>query len=85
MHIYSMGYDDILKMPIYTFWELSKQVEKIRSVNDKRMFLCVSNIMGEKSEHYIEQLDQNIGNVVVVENKFDREGFNRLKRMMGAQ
>ncbi len=78
-----MGFNDVLNLPIYTFWEMSKNTNRIRAIEDKRMFSCIQNMLAENPQHYIDNLDREIGDIITFKPTFDVSGFKRLRAIMG--
>lgn len=82
-----MRYHDLLDIPIYTFWELSRNVERIRAEEDQRMLTLVSHAFSGDPQKYLERLDQERGQVVVVDKTIaapmDKSALAHLKSMMG--
>jgi len=86
MHFYSMSYGELLQLPIYTYWELAQNIDRIRAEEDRRFFVVISNLFSTEPEKFMRRLEQEMGSVVEVqhgETGFDEAGFNNLKRMMG--
>lgn len=83
MHFYSVGYTELLSMPISAFWELSRCVHRIQAEEDLRMInLLGASFNGDKD--YINSLKDARGAVVDgVQESFDSKGFNRLKYLIG--
>ena len=84
-----MSYEDVMELPIYTFWELSSNVNRVAAEEDKRFFTTMLNAIGVAfggdSKKYMRQLNKEIGRTVEgCDNaELDRQGFNSLKQMMG--
>ena len=83
MHFYSIGYVALLSLPIITFWELARNVDRIRAEEDRRFFIAVSNVMGGKADDYLKSLEREQGTVFESETQFDKAGFDNLKRLVG--
>jgi hypothetical protein len=82
MHFYAIDYSGLLALPIYTFWELARNVDRIRAEEDRRMMQLISNaIMGDGG--YYKNLTEQMGEVITVsEETFDRKGFENLRQIM---
>jgi hypothetical protein len=86
MHFYSIGYGEFLKLPIYTFWELAKNVDRLRAEEDRRQFIVVSQLFSKDPQKFLDELQREMGKIVEVQHGdsgFDEAGFNNLKRIMG--
>ena len=86
MHFYSIGYGEFLQLPIFTFWELARNIERIRAEEDRRQFTVISHLFSTEPEKFMQALNEEMGKVVEVQHGdhgFDEAGFNNLKRMMG--
>jgi len=86
MHFYSIPLNAVLNMPIYTFWEMSQNVQRIMAEEDMRMVAIVTSALGGAKE-LVQNLNKERGEVVKVENPYqaslDRDGLAQLKRFMG--
>lgn len=85
MHFYHIGYEALLRLPIYTFWELSRNADRIRAEEDLRQLNLYQGIFGE-ADKIAKQLQADRGEVVEIEypnHGFDRAGFEQLRMMMG--
>ncbi len=86
MHFYSISYFDFLKLPLSVFWELSRNVDRIKAENDLRFIQAIGiSISGESNG--IESLKKQLGTVVEVKNiekdqGYDSDGINTIKAMM---
>lgn len=78
-----MGYFEVLKLPVKTFWALNKQVGRLRAEEDQR---DLGNLSASQSaEGYkarMEALQREIGAPTVVEKSFDEAAFLRLQAKM---
>ena len=86
MHFYSIGYGELLSLPIYTFWELARNIDRLRADEDRRQFIIVSQLFAKDPQKYLDELHREMGDIVKTqhgETGFDEAGFNNLKRMMG--
>jgi hypothetical protein len=82
MRFYGMDYEALLGLPIITFWELSKNVDRIRAEEDIRLTVLTSQAFAGDPENYIKKLESEQGMVVEIESKFDRAGYERLKALV---
>jgi hypothetical protein len=78
----------MLRLPIYTFWEMAKNIDRIRAEEDKRFFLLIQNAFMGEPEKFFKQLDREQGAIYEVHEPddnsygFDRDGFNRMKALV---
>ncbi len=85
MHVFSIGYWELLSLPITVFWELSQNADRIKADNDQRQFALLSNIVGGDPQKYLTKLEKERGQVIEIndpEQGFDKAGMNRLKSLM---
>ena len=79
-----MGYFDVLKLPLKTFWALNRQIARLRAEEDVR---SMANIAAANSsdgyKQRIQQLQGEIGQPVGIIKKFDEAAFQRLKGKFG--
>lgn len=71
-------------MPV--FWELSRNIDRIKAENDIRFYKVVSHVVGGDTQRFIDGLVAERGEVTStadVETGFDRRAFDRLKGMIG--
>lgn len=74
----------MLSLPIWTFWELARNVDRIRAGEDKRFFQVIQHsIMGEPQK-FFDHLQKEQGRVFDSERivKTDHEGLTRLKHLI---
>jgi hypothetical protein len=68
MRFYSMSYENVIKLPIYTFWELSRNIERLRADENSHdlKILCsaISSAFGGKVEKTFEELHKRKGEIV---------------------
>lgn len=80
MHFYSISYNELLDLPIYLFWELSKNIGRLQAEQDLRLFRLLQNIIGGNPKEYINDLVKERGNIIVGDDyTFDKQGLNRLR------
>lgn len=83
MHFYSISYNDLLNIPVYVFWELAKNIDRIRAEEDMRLFALMQNVVGGDPKELYRHLNKEKGQVVIgVDNTFDKEGLNRLRGLI---
>jgi len=87
MHFYALGYSEFLKLPYYTFWELARNTDRIKSSDDLRLLALLGNAFAGDSGAYVQGLKDTIG-VVVEEEDFVKagevnSGLLNLRAMMG--
>lgn len=88
MRFYSLSYNDILKLPIYTFWELSKNIERLRADEEAHelSILCsaIGSAFGGKIDKVFKELHSRKGDIVKEEESNDpKVNINKLKLIMG--
>ncbi len=88
MHFYSMSHAELLSIPVYTFWELSKNVGRIQASVDIRQVTLLSEIIGGDPNKYVKSLQEARGDAVSTNrvedsSDFDQFGFAALKLKMG--
>lgn len=84
MHFYSMGHGELMKLPIYTFWEMSRNMDRIRAEEDLRFMSTLSSIF-DKEQTVAKKLQQDIGTIYETSDEdigFDKGAFGALKLMM---
>lgn len=83
MHFYSMNYAGVLELPLHTFWEMSRNVDRIRAEEDMRMIAVIGQAFSEK-EDYFNRLQADRGEIATSDKPYvDRSGLDNLKFMMG--
>lgn len=73
-------------LPISVFWELSRNMDRIKAEDDMRMFRLLTNCIGGDPQRTIKDLKNERGEIAVTDDPdtgFDRTGFRKLKAMMG--
>jgi len=88
MRFYSISYNDVLQLPVYTFWELSKNIERIRADEEAHelSILCsaVGSAFGGKIEKVFNELHKKKGEIVKQEAKdTPQSNIDKLKQIMG--
>lgn len=86
MHHYAMSLPSLLDLPIYTFWELSRNAERQRASEDMRMLGLLSQVIGGDTNSYAKELEEKRGVIVRIDqgnSEFDKSGYQRLRLMMG--
>lgn len=80
-----MSVGDVWELPIYTFWELSKNIDRLRAEDDIRHFILFQNALGGGGSEYLDQLREQQGTVVDADRteQFDKDSLNRLKMLLG--
>lgn len=84
MHFYAINFDGFMRLPIYTFWELARNVNRIRAYEDRRRLYSSSYAFGGDSEKYLDGLKDEMGEILVDDSpeEFDKGGLNKLASMM---
>lgn len=86
MHYYSMSISELYTLPIYLFWELVKNVDRLRAEEDQRLLVLFSHAFGGDPNKYTMQLEQEKGVVakaVETGEFFDEEGLCELRALFG--
>ena len=85
MHFYAMSYPALLALPIGVFWGLARNIDRLRADEDLRQLSVIGAAIAG-GDDFVEGLKEQRGRIVTAERKsgFDREGFKRLRVMMGA-
>lgn len=88
MRFYSMSHSELLALPIYTFWELSRNIDRVRADEDRRLLIVVAQAFGGDPNEHMRALTKEIGSVAETDeerfdDEFDREGFNQLRALLG--
>lgn len=76
-----MGYFEVLKLPLKTFWSLNRQVNRLRAEAEQRLLAVYGAAQspdGYKSR--MEALGAEIENPAIVERGFDEAAFQRLRQ-----
>ena len=84
MHFYSIPFAEVIELPISLFWELCKNIDRIRAEKDRRLFSAIAASRGHNPGDYLNKLDQEQGTVIETETLpiFDMQGFARLKNLV---
>lgn len=85
MHFYCIGYEELRKLPVRTFWELSKNINRIRASEDRRLVVVFGSSVMNDPTALLEALSNEQGKICHVEEsgEFDRDGLHRLASIMG--
>jgi hypothetical protein len=88
MHFYGLSYVEMLALPIYTFWEMGRNVDRIRAEEDIRLFQLVQQaIFSEESQEYLDRLKAEQGVVISgsgsSDDELDGRGLAQLRAMFG--
>lgn len=90
MHFYSIGYTDLLALPIRVFWFMNSQIDRIAAQKDMRSLnVAVCSMGGEAATNHRERLILEIGSIVTAKNDplsaantaRDEQGFAELRAM----
>lgn len=86
MHFYSVDYRQVLKWPLRTFWSMNRQIDRLRAEAEQRTLRLHSAVEDPKAVKALnEDLNKQIQTPVVVEKKFDADGFKALQERMGSK
>lgn len=87
MHFYGLTFDEVSDLPIYTFFELDRNISRIEANNDLRLVVAV-NAGFAGNDKLIKEL-QRAGRVRDVEAQgtieMDVAAVENLKAMMGSK
>lgn len=89
MRFYSMSYCELQDLPIYTFWELSKNIDRVYAEENKITYNMMVNVVasafGGNPQKFVSALDSQIGRTIEQcdQSNFDKSGFQTLKTLMG--
>jgi hypothetical protein len=85
MRFYGMGLFDARALPLNTFWELSRNIDRVRAEEDRRLFDLLQNAFVGNPRKYAQRLEQERGKVIEgdMPETLDRDGFKRLKALAG--
>lgn len=87
MHFYALGYKDFLALPYYTFWELSRNIDRVRADEDRRLLVLLGQVIGGDPAKYSESLERERGEVIVMskeyENKQRRDAIGSMRKALG--
>jgi Na+/phosphate symporter len=76
-----MGYQEVLKLPLKTFWALNRQLDRLRAEEEQRLLRVLSSAQSAESATQLQQeLRQQIGEPVEHEKVFDATRFEELKQ-----
>jgi hypothetical protein len=70
-----------MTLPIYTFWELSQNASRIKADDDLRNVKITALPHSDNSEELIREIERKRGEIVEIEEIFDRSSFQKLKFM----
>lgn len=89
MHFYSIGYDELMRLPIRTFWFINQSIDRIQAQKDMRSLsvaVCGQG-GGAAAQEYRQRLVIEQGEVFKLKHdpmiaERDEEGFQALKSMI---
>lgn len=70
-----------MKLPVYTFWELVRCIDRIRANEDARLLALLSNAFAGNPKKYGEALHEEMGDIII-KNK-DDEAKAAIARIRG--
>ena len=86
MHFYSIGYGELLQLPISVFWVMARNIDRIRAESDQRKFRVHAHVMAGKPEKLMAQLNREKGQIVDIEEvgngTLDRAGLSMIRAQM---
>lgn len=90
MRFYSMSYTEVIKLPIYTFWELSKNIDRIRADEESHelsiLISAIGSAFGGKVKEVFEELHKKRGDIVVSEGQTNvKQNIQLLREIMGGR
>jgi hypothetical protein len=78
---YGMGYWDVLKLPLKTFWAFNRQLDRLRAEEEQRLLQVMACAQSAESVTRMQkQLQDQIGEPVEHEKVFDASRFEELKK-----
>jgi hypothetical protein len=88
MREYSMGFREVMKLPLRTFWSLNRNVDRLRAEQDLRSLQVSAAAQsagegGEGIKFLSDHLRGEIGSPIVLEKKFDGGKFKELAEKLG--
>lgn len=76
MKNYGIGYAQVLKLPLRTFWSLNRQVDRLNAEADQRALRVANSAQSpEAAKALTEQLRLELDSPIVMEKKFDEAKF----------
>jgi len=75
LHFYALSYSELLKLPIYTFWELSRNIDRVRADEDKRLAILLSQVIVGDPAKFGEALDRERGVIIEITEEHKREAM----------
>lgn len=83
---YGQTYDQVLKLPLRTFWAFNRQVDRLRAERDARALRIASAAQSpEGSKELAEALRAELATPVVVEKTFDEAKWDELATKFAKQ
>jgi len=71
-------------MPLRAFWLLSNQIHRVQAESDLRALSVASYAQSSDGiKELRDHLNREMGQVMRAEERFDEEGWNRLKHISG--
>lgn len=86
MHFYGIVFEVVRALPIYTFWDMSRNIDRIRAGQDKRNLIVNGTAFGGGAEDLFASLTKSQGDIIIgvsKEESLDRASFERMKARMG--
>lgn len=85
MHFYSMSYETLCNLPMGVFWELSRNVNRVQAVNDKRLYAMLVSLVSSGGPNIYEMLTKEHGDIFVTEltPKGKKARFAKIKSFFG--
>jgi hypothetical protein len=65
---------------------LSKNIQRIRGDEDRRLFVLLQNIIAGNPKDYLNSLNKDVGSVYIIDESSvspDKDGLNRLRALFG--
>lgn len=76
---YGMGYFDVLKLPLVTFWSFNRQVDRLRAETEQRQLrILIAADSPQAGKELSEKLSTEIGMPLIVEKKLDTKKYDEL-------
>lgn len=85
MRCYKISHRELLELPIYTFWEMSRNVDRVRADEERRLMVIFSQAFGGDPNKHMKHLDNEVGLVCEADKShavLDKSALNNLKAML---
>jgi hypothetical protein len=84
LHFYHFDLFALYSIPLWTFWELAKNINRIQATDDMRMLALLGNVIGGNPQEFYNELKRQQGNIAVEnDEEFDNIGMQKLRFLFG--